>query len=73
MNAGKVLEPLGGGGHLTAASAVARDLTYLEARERLIDILKHHIKPGKIAADIMTSPVKTIASGTPIEQANDST
>jgi tRNA nucleotidyltransferase (CCA-adding enzyme) len=71
VNAGKVLEPLGGGGHLTAASAVARDLTYLEARERLIEILKHHIKPGKIAADIMTSPVKTIASGTPIVEANE--
>ena len=71
VNAGKVLEPLGGGGHLTAASAVAKDLTYLEARERLIDILKHHIKPGRIAADIMTSPVKTIASGTAIEQANE--
>jgi tRNA nucleotidyltransferase (CCA-adding enzyme) len=70
VNAGKVLEPLGGGGHLTAASAVAH-LTYLEARERLIDILKHHIKPGKVAADIMTSPVKTIASRTLIEQANE--
>jgi tRNA nucleotidyltransferase (CCA-adding enzyme) len=70
VNAGKVLEPLGGGGHLTAASAVAH-LTYLEARERLIDILKHHIKPGKVAADIMTSPVKTIASGTAIELANE--
>ena len=70
VNAGKVLEPLGGGGHLTAASAVAH-LTYLEARERLIDILKHHIKPGKVAADIMTSPVKTIASGTLLEQANE--
>lgn len=70
VNAGKVLEPLGGGGHPTAASAVAH-LTYLEARERLIDILKHHIKPGKSAADIMTSPVKTISSGTPIEQANE--
>jgi tRNA nucleotidyltransferase (CCA-adding enzyme) len=70
VNAGRVLEPLGGGGHLTAASAVAH-LTYLEARERLIDILKHHIKPGKVAADIMTSPVKTIATGTPILEASE--
>ncbi len=71
VNAGKVLEPLGGGGHLTAASAVARDLTYLETRERLIDILRRHITPGKVASDIMTSPVKTVSSGTPLEQANE--
>ena len=34
------------GGHATAGSAATRDITYLQARERLIDILKHHIKPG---------------------------
>jgi len=71
VNAGKVLESFGGGGHLTAASAVARDLTYLEARERLIDILKHHIKPGKAAADIMTTPVKTIGTGASLQQASE--
>ena len=71
VNAGKVLEPLGGGGHLTAASAVARDLTYLETRERLIDILKRHIVPGRAASDIMTSPVKTVPTRTSIEQANE--
>lgn len=71
VNVGKVLEHLGGGGHMTAASAVARDLTYLETRERLIELLKGHIAPGKTAADIMTSPVKTIPSGAAIEQANE--
>ena len=63
VNAGMVLEELGGGGHATAASAVVKDMTYLQTRERLIDILKHHIKPGQVAAEIMTSPVKTIPSG----------
>jgi len=71
VNAGKVLEPLGGGGHLTAASAVARDLTYLETRERLIGILKGHITPGRSASDIMTSPVKTVPAGTSLERANE--
>ncbi|MHB8845277.1 MAG: CBS domain-containing protein [Nitrospirota bacterium] len=71
INVGKLLEQLGGGGHMTAASAVARDLTYLEAREKLIELLKGHIAPGKTAADIMTSPVKTIPSGAAIEQANE--
>jgi tRNA nucleotidyltransferase (CCA-adding enzyme) len=71
VNAGAVLEPLGGGGHLTAASAAVRDLTYLETCERLIDILKHHIRPGKMAADIMTAPVKTTTMAATIEQASE--
>lgn len=71
VNAGLVLEQLGGGGHATAASAVVRDMTYLQAKERLIDILKRHIKPGKTAAEIMTSPVKSIPEGSSIAGAGE--
>jgi tRNA nucleotidyltransferase (CCA-adding enzyme) len=71
VNVGVVLEELGGGGHSTAASAVVRDLTYFQTAERLIDILKRHIKPGKVAGQVMTSPVKTISSGSAIEQAGE--
>jgi tRNA nucleotidyltransferase (CCA-adding enzyme) len=71
VNAGQVLEQMGGGGHPTAASAVVRDMTYLQAKERLIDVLKGHIKPGKLARDIMTTPVKTISSGSAIQQAGE--
>jgi tRNA nucleotidyltransferase (CCA-adding enzyme) len=71
VHAGKVLEQFGGGGHLTAASAVTRDMTYLEAKERLVDVLKNHITPAKTAGDIMTSPVKTVPSGRTIVQAGE--
>ena len=71
VNAGEVLEELGGGGHATAASAVVKDMTYLQTKERLIDVLKHHIKPGPAASEIMTSPVKTIPSGSTIQEANE--
>ena len=71
VNAGRVLEEMGGGGHATAASAALRDMTYLQARERLIDVLKHHIKPGRLASEIMTSPVKTIPSGSSIAGAGE--
>ncbi len=71
VNAGKVLEELGGGGHATAASAVVKDMTYLQTKERLIDVLKHHIKPSPVASEIMTSPVKTIPSGSTILEANE--
>ena len=71
VNVGKVMEQFGGGGHLTAASAATRDMTYLEAKERLIGVLKNHIIPAKTAADIMTSPVKTVRSGRIIEEAGE--
>jgi tRNA nucleotidyltransferase (CCA-adding enzyme) len=71
VNAGKVLEEMGGGGHATAASAAVKNMTYLQARERLIDVLKHHIKPGKLASEVMTSPVKTIPSGSSIAAAGE--
>jgi tRNA nucleotidyltransferase (CCA-adding enzyme) len=71
VNAGLALEELGGGGHATAASAVVRDMTYLQTRERLIDVLMRHIKPGPVASEIMTSPVKTIPSGSTIAEAGE--
>ena len=71
VNAGRVLEEFGGGGHATAASAVARDMTYLQARERLIDVLKRHIIPGRVASEIMTAPVKTVPLGSTIHAAGE--
>ncbi len=71
VNVGLVMEEMGGGGHSTAAAAVVKDMTYLQAKERLIDILKKHIKPGKSASEIMTAPVKTIPAGSTIAQANE--
>lgn len=71
VNTGRVLEKLGGGGHATAASAVIKDMTYLESKEKLIDLLKKHIKPGKTAGEIMTSPVKTIPAQSTVAEANE--
>jgi len=71
VNAGRVLEEFGGGGHASAASAVARDMTYLQAKERLLDVLKRHIIPGRIASEIMTAPVKTVPLGSIIHAAGE--
>jgi tRNA nucleotidyltransferase (CCA-adding enzyme) len=71
VNVGLVVEELGGGGHATAASAVVKDMTYLQTRERLIDILKRHIKPGPVAREVMTSPVKTLPAGSTIAEAGE--
>ncbi len=71
VNVGIVLEELGGGGHATAASAVVKDMTYLQTRERLIDLLRRHVKPGPVTGDIMTAPVKTIPYGSTIAEAGE--
>ncbi len=71
VNAGKVLSEFGGGGHATAASASVKEMTYLQAKERLIEILKQHIKPGRLARELMTSPVKTIPFGSAIAEAGE--
>lgn len=71
VHAGKVLEQFGGGGHQTAASAAVKDMTYLQVKEQLIDLLKQHIRPGRTATDIMTAPVKTVDSGSTISDAGE--
>jgi tRNA nucleotidyltransferase (CCA-adding enzyme) len=71
VNVGMVLGDLGGGGHPTAASAVVRDMTHVQTAERLIELLKQHIKPGQVASEVMSSPVKTIPSGSTIAEAGE--
>lgn len=71
VHAGRVLEEIGGGGHAAAASASVREMTYLQAKERLIDILKRHIKPGRTTQEIMTFPVKTIPPQSTIAEAGE--
>jgi len=71
VNVGMVIGDLGGGGHATAASAVVRDMTHVQTTERLIELLKQHIKPGQVASEIMSSPVKTIPSGSTIAEAGE--
>jgi tRNA nucleotidyltransferase (CCA-adding enzyme) len=71
VNANAILSEFGGGGHATAASASIKEMTYLQAKERLIEVLKQHIKPGRLAREIMTSPIKTIPHGSTIAEAGE--
>ncbi len=71
VNVGTVTAGLGGGGHPTAASAVVKDMTHVQTTERLIELLKQHIKPGQVARELMSSPVKTIPSGSTIAEAGE--
>ncbi len=71
VNVGEIVAELGGGGHATAASATIKDLTLIQAEERLVTVLSQKINPPKIAREIMSFPVKTVAAKKSIEEAGE--
>jgi tRNA nucleotidyltransferase (CCA-adding enzyme) len=58
----KILAEFGGSGHRKAASAVVKGTGIDEVLSKLHQLIKDKIKPGIIARDLMSSPVKTIKS-----------
>ncbi|MGI6453868.1 MAG: CBS domain-containing protein [Syntrophomonadaceae bacterium] len=65
----EVLMPLGGRGHEKAASAVIKGKDTEEIVELLLDSLKDEIRPGLLARDIMSTPVKSIPGHISMEEA----
>lgn len=57
LNVADVMEEFGGGGHPTAAAATIKEASLEMLDERLLRIISENVKPDKVAADIMTSPV----------------
>jgi tRNA nucleotidyltransferase (CCA-adding enzyme) len=69
VDSGYILSLFGGGGHKEAASSTVKDMTLIEAKDKLIRILKYNIKPLWKARDIMFFPVKSIEAECPIAEA----
>ena len=69
LNVAKVMSEFGGGGHSTAASATVKEASLEVIEERLLEIIKTNVKPGKTASDIMTRPVISIQYDMPIKEA----
>ncbi|MBP7331008.1 MAG: CBS domain-containing protein [Firmicutes bacterium] len=65
----EVLEGLGGGGHPAAASAIIKKAKVDEVAELLLEAIRSKVRPPATAAEIMSSPVKTITPETIIEEA----
>jgi tRNA nucleotidyltransferase (CCA-adding enzyme) len=61
-------ELAGGGGHATAASARLRDVTLVEARERLLAFLGRALPPAARARDLMIAPFYIPSAETAIEE-----
>jgi len=70
IDVGQVLERLGGGGHHRAASALIRNTRLDKVRRQLLNVLTEEIQPQAVAADIMSSPVRTIRPDTTVEEAS---
>ncbi len=60
VDSGYIMSLMGGGGHKVAASTTVKDMTLIEARDRLVEILRYNVKPLWKAKDIMFFPVKTV-------------
>ena len=69
VNVGLVAAHFGGGGHSTAASATIRDMTLIQAEDRLLEVLRSQISPFPMAEHLMTSPVIFADADAPIGEA----
>ncbi len=64
-----LLREFGGGGHHAAAAATVKEDSPDLIADRIASMLPEHVRPGKIAADIMTQPVISISWDSPISEA----
>ena len=69
VDAGAIAQAMGGGGHPSAASATLKEMTLVEASERLKNLLRSSINPTILARDLMTSPVITAPPETTLKEA----
>jgi len=60
VNVAHVLREFGGGGHPNAASASTRDMTLIQVREKLVDVLNDKVEPLNRIRHVMHSPVTTV-------------
>jgi tRNA nucleotidyltransferase (CCA-adding enzyme) len=69
IDVGSILSIFGGGGHWAAGSATIRDMPINLLIEEIIEGIKNHVKPLKLAKDLMTTPVISVQWDIPIKEA----
>ena len=60
VNVGEILSAMGGGGHGSAASAGITGKTLAQVEQELIELMKDHVMPTRIARELMSAPALTI-------------
>lgn len=68
INAGKIAEAFGGGGHASASSATIKNMTLFEVKEKLLQVIEENVNPAVSAQDIMSKVVFTTQADTSIEK-----
>jgi tRNA nucleotidyltransferase (CCA-adding enzyme) len=71
LDVAELLKEFGGGGHPTAASATIKEASIEVVEDRITNLFSKHVKTGKVAYDIMTSPVITIQADSLMKEAAD--
>jgi len=72
LDVGRVLRSLGGGGHRTAASAMVKQASSAEVREKIVAAIEAEPPRALRVADVMTSPAHVAPSTTPLGALKDS-
>ena len=70
VNVGEIARDFGGGGHASAASATVKNMTMVEAEEKLIRLLNKYVRPQSLAGELMSHPVITVPPDISIKNAN---
>ncbi len=70
VNVGEIARDFGGGGHASAASATVKDMTMVEAEEKLVRLLNKHVRPQSLAGELMSQPVISVPPDITIRNAN---
>lgn len=71
LDISELLRDFGGGGHRFAASATVREASVDILADRILEALPDHVRPGKVASDVMTHPVITVPAESSISDAED--
>jgi len=71
INVGAIAMEFGGGGHASAASATIKELSLVEAEEKLVWLLHKYVQPKSLARELMSAPVIFVPPETSIAAVNE--
>ncbi len=69
VDVAEVVQEFGGGGHPTASSASIRDMTLLQTKEKLLEVLRQKIHTVDEVREAMSAPAKCIVYDAKISEA----
>ena len=71
VDAGTILEKLGGGGHPYAAAATVKNKTLAQVEHQLVDLLYLNIRSRRLARDLMSTPPISVSADTSCRRASE--